>query len=238
MIEIAQVSIFTYKFYIANQVYTSSNQIGTDLSKIYDIQCSVHYPTCYYNFTTQSHNFEYFCFKVASPVVIIHNYFGEDDVTAPNGGIYKKKQILTPKIDMEVKNTDSDVFLDEKFMISGIVVDIEETENEEWCSQYYQPDDELLLNRQTHLWAYKYFEERFRQMFIDCKDSLFQTPLMSLRYNSTLECDNVIEDFLDQAINNSETIKSPILNETVSVYYTEEDKSSDYSDVSYPLNII
>lgn len=75
-------------------------------------------------------------------------------------------------------------------------------------------------------------------MFIDCKDSLFQTPLMSLRYNSTLECDNVIEDFLDQAINNSETIKSPILNETVSVYYTEEDKSSDYSDVSYPLNII
>lgn len=61
---------------------------------------------------------------------------------------------------------------------------------------------------------------------------------MSLRYNSTLECDNVIEDFLDQAINNSETIKSPILNETVSVYYTEEDKSSDYSDVSYPLNII
>ena len=131
MIEIAQVSIFTYKFYIANQVYTSSNQIGTDLSKIYDIQCSVHYPTCYYNFTTQSHNFEYFCFKVASPVEIIHNYFGEDDVTAPNGGIYKKKQILTPKIDMEVKNTDSDVFLDEKFMISGIVVDIEETENEE-----------------------------------------------------------------------------------------------------------
>lgn len=63
--------------------------------------------------------------------MIIHNYFGEDDVTAPNGGIYKKKQILTPKIDMEVKNTDSDVFLDEKFMISGIVVDIEETENEE-----------------------------------------------------------------------------------------------------------
>ena len=64
----------------------------------------------------------------------------------------------------------------------------------------YEPDDDLLMNRETHLCAYNGFEDQFSAMFNNTSNLLFMNPLLSQTFNPEISANQMLITFLQQVI--------------------------------------
>lgn len=143
-----------------------------------DIRCNRNNPLCLYDFTSRGKIIQSLVYRVNRPCKIYHSYFGVDDDPRINGGMKRVKSIFGIADNIEVTPEDDWTTFIRRLRKSTI------TCRSNWDAESYSyvedsdphGQDQLLMVRGMHLWAYSGFEEQFQKLFNEDSSILFNNP--------------------------------------------------------------
>lgn len=199
------------KFFMLNKAIRASQSISlslesTDFTLSGSFAWNYKWPTCLYDFTVRSRIWSYFVFRVAKPVKIVHDYFGNEEDEEFDGGLADINYIFVPFANKDVTIYDTLDDRRRKRIQSEHYWIAEDSKNDEEDDQLFDPD-QIIMSREYHLWVYKHFENHFQKLFDEESNILFQNWTVHSSYGNEIDTNECMDTFIREILSSWEIDK-------------------------------